>query len=95
MAKKTMWTDSIGRAWPGCGFVAVCDCGAGMHTQSLLGRLRFNGQGEGVWSETHSSACTLRASEANWHRVEDQSLYHQLAKLKGEQFAKAVEALSS
>lgn len=78
------WIDSIGREWPNArGFVAVCHCcGAVMHTQNLLGRLEFNEQGWGVWSERHPPECPLKhAGDADWHRVENQVVYHALVKL--------------
>lgn len=82
--EEKTWTDMIGREHPAaCGFVAICpSCGAVMHTQNLLGELKFNEQGWGVWSENHASTCSLRqARDAEWRRVADRDVYNVICRL--------------
>jgi len=71
------WKDAIGREHPGAtSFVAICECGAFMHTHSLTGRLEFNEHGWGVWSTPHREDCpATTAAEAKWVEIRDREIY--------------------
>ena len=50
-------------------YIAKCECGAKMRTNSVRGELVFNESGNGVWSTPHKSDCHHPAKNAQWREV--------------------------